>query len=130
MDSNLMNISKIETFFDTLLDNKVSENTFFTDLPQAIKSEWTDIVVVDCAKAISDLNACGRGQVLIFLYVKPQSSGKKNVSKMSELEQKLNERIEANDSKTYIINRSNTYTDYDANRNLHCNIVVLNLTIV
>lgn len=125
-----MNISKIETFFNNLLDEKVSSNTFFTDLPSTIKQEWDSMVVVDCANAISDLNACGKGTVLIFLYAKPLSTGMKNVAKMSELEQKLNECIASNDSKTYIINRANTYTDYDEERNLHCNIVVLNLIIV
>lgn len=130
MDKNLINISKIETFFNDLLDDKVSKNTFFTDLPPTIKQEWNDMVVVDCANAISDLNGCGKGTVLIFLYAKPLSSGMKNVARMSSLEQRLNERIAANDSKTYIINRANTYTDYDEERNLHCNIVVLNLIIV
>lgn len=130
MDKNLINISKIETFFNDLLDDKVSKNTFFTDLPPTIKQEWNDMVVVDCANAISDLNGCGKGTVLIFLYAKPLSSGMKNVARMSSLEQRLNERIAANDSKTYIINRANTYTDYDENRNLHCNIVVLNLIVL
>lgn len=130
MDKNLMNISKIETFFNSLLDEKVSSNTFFTDLPSTIKQEWDSMVVVDCENAISDLNGCGKGTVLIFLYAKPLSTGMKNVAKLSELEQKLNECIASNDSKTYIINRANTYTDYDEERNLHCNIVVLNLIIV
>lgn len=125
-----MNISKIETFFNELLDEKVSSNTFFTDLPTTIKQEWNSMVVVDCSNAISDMDGYGKGTVLIFLYAKPLSTGMKNVAKMSELEQKLNECIAANDSKTYIINRANTYTDYDEERNLHCNIVVLNLIIV
>lgn len=130
MDKNLMNISKIETFFNALLDEKVSKNTFFTDLPPAIDASWTDMVVVDCANAISDMDACGKGTVLIFLYTKLRSDGGKNVAKMTELEQSLNNCIASNDSKTYIINRANTYADYDENRNLHCNIVVLNLIIV
>lgn len=125
-----MNISKIESFFNTLIDNKVSHNTFFTDLPSTIKQEWTDMVVVDCANAISDLNAFGKGTVLIFLYAKPLSTGMKNVAKMSELEKKLNECISSNTSKTYIINRANTYADYDEERNLHCNIVDLNLIVL
>lgn len=130
MDKNLMNISKIETFFNALLDEKVSKNTFFTDLPPAIDASWTDMVVVDCANAISDMDACGKGTVLIFLYTKPRSDGGKNVAKMTELEQSLNNCIASNDSKTYIINRANTYSDYDENRNLHCNIVVLNLIVL
>lgn len=125
-----MNISKIESFFNTLLDNKVSYNTFFTDLPSTIKQEWTDMVVVDCSKAISDLECFGKGNVLIFLYAKPLSSGAKNVAKLSELEKRLNECISSNTSSTYIINRANTYADYDEERNLHCNIVDLNLIVL
>lgn len=130
MDKNLINISNIETFFNALLDNKVSDNTFFTELPSTIKQEWEEMVVVDCANAIADLNGYGKGNVLIFLYAKPLSNGSKNVSKLYEMETKLNERIASNTDKNYIISRSNTYTDYDESRNLHCDIVEINLIIV
>lgn len=130
MDKDLMNISKIETFFNTLLDNKVSENTFFTELPPTISSSWKDMVVVDCGDSITDMDGYGKGTVMIFLYAKPLSNGAKNVSVLSSMEKKLNECIKNNTSKTYIVNRGKTYTDYDEERNLHCNVVVLNLTIV
>lgn len=129
MDKNLMNISKIESFLNTLLDNKVSDNTFFTSLPPTIKTEWQDMVVVDCGTAISDLDAMGKGRVSIFLYAKPLSNGAKNVAKLSELEQKLTACIESNQNKTYVINRAETYTDYDENRNLHCNIIQINIKV-
>lgn len=130
MDKNLMNISKIETFFNSLLDNKVSDNTFFTDLPTTIKQEWTDMVVVDCAN-IYDNGGIGKGTVNVLLYAKPLSGGIKNVAKLSELEKKLNECLDSNDSKTYIINRvENMPPDYDEVRNLHCNAVRINIIIV
>lgn len=130
MDKNLLNISKIETFFNTLLDNKVSDNTFFTDLPPAIKQEWNDMVVVDFPNTISDLDACGRGKVLIWLYAKPKSNGTKNVPLLSRMETKLNDCIYSSKDEHYQINRSGEYTDYDEQRNLHCNIIELNLTII
>lgn len=130
MDKNLLNISKIETFFNSLLDNKVSENTFFTDLPEAIKQEWNDMVVVDFPTTLSDMNAYGSGKVLIFLYARPKSNGTKNVPLLSQMEMKLNECIALSNDAHYLINRSGEYTDYDDQRNLHCNIVELNLTIV
>lgn len=129
MDSNLVNISKIETFFNALLDNKVSDNTFFTVLPPVIEQEWTDMVVVDCGNAISDLNAFGSGNVLVWIYGKPMSTGAKPVKRMSQLETKLNERIAANTDEHYVISRRETYADYDDARNLFVNIVVLNLLI-
>ena len=130
MDKNLLNISKIETFFNTLLDNKVSENTFFTDLPAAIKQEWNDMVVVDFPNTISDLDACGQGKVLVWLYARPKSNGTKNVPLLSKMEIKLNECLASNNDLHYIINRSGEYADYDDQRNLHCNIVELNLIII
>ena len=85
MDKNLLNISKIETFFNSLLDNKLSDNTFFTFLPPAIKQEWADMVLVDIPNAIKDLNAYGSGMILVYLFAKPMSNGVKPVAKLSQL---------------------------------------------
>lgn len=130
MDADLKNISKIETFFNTLLDNKVSNNTFFTDLPPTINQEWNDMVVVDCGNAISDMNAYGSGNVLIWLYAKPMSTGAKNVKILSQMETRLNECISSNTDKHYKISRGETYSDYDEQRNLFVNIIVLKLVII
>lgn len=130
MDKNLMNISKIESFMNSLIDNKVSNNTFFTDLPPTINASWTDMVVVDC-NTIYDKGGIASGTVNILLYAKPLSNGNKNVAKLSELEVKLNKCLENNTSKTYIITRvENMPPDYDEDRNLHCNAVKVNLIIV
>lgn len=125
-----MNISKIETFFNTLLDNKVSDNTFFTDLPSAIKQEWNDMVVVDFPNTISDLNAYGSGKVLVWLYARPKSNGTKNVPVLSKMETSLNECLKKSNDPHYKISKSGEYTDYDEQKNLHCNIVELNLIII
>ena len=129
MDRDLLNISKVETFFNTLLDNKVSDNTFFTELPPTIKQEWENMVVVDMPSTISDFDGLGRGKVLVYLYAKPKANGTKNVPVLSAMEVTLNECIASNDSEHYHISRSNEYTDYDDQRNLHCNIIELNLQI-
>ena len=125
-----MNISKIETFFNGLLDNKVSDNTFFSDLPNVIKQEWNDMVVVDFPSTISDLDAYGKGTVLIWLYAKPKSNGTKNVPVLSQMETKLNERLAMSNDMHYRLSRGGAYTDYDEQRNLHCNIIELNLIII
>lgn len=129
MNKDNINISKIETYLNSIIDNKVSENTYAGTLPDTIKSEWSDMVLIDCDTAIQDLEAYGRGVVLIWLYAKPRGDGAKNTALMSQLERKLNEVIEnANDS-TYRISRRNTYSDYDSDRKWHCNIVELNILI-
>lgn len=130
MDANLMNISKVETFFDTLLRGKVSENVFFTNLPSAIKQEWSDMVLVDIPNAISNMNAYGSGIVLVYLYAIPKHAGAKDVPKLSRMEQTLNECIKNSNDGHYRISIIGNYSDYDGQRNLFCNIVEINLTII
>ena len=122
MDKNLQNISKVESFFNQLLDGKVSENTFFTNLPISIDDSMKDLVLVDIPSSIRDMDAYGYGTVLVYLFVKPFSNGQKDVSRMSELEQLLQKAIEECSDEHYSLTRGSCYTDYDDTRNLHCNI--------
>lgn len=130
MNKDNLNISKIETYLNSIIDNKVSQNTFVGSLPNTIDSSWTDLVLIDVASSISDLNAYGRGTVLIWLYAKPSIKGIKNVAKLSKMEQALNEIISTAKSDTYQINRRRTYQDYDIERKLHTNIVEININII
>lgn len=129
MDKNNMNISRIETYLHGIIDNKVSKNTYAGTLPDTIKSDWNDMVLVDCANRVSDMEAYGEAIVLVWLYARPFENGSKNVAVMDELETKLNEVIENANDKIYVINRRNTYSDYDSDRQWHCNIVELNVRI-
>lgn len=129
MNKNNLNISKIENYLNSIIDNVVSNQTYVGRLPDTLDSTWKDMCLIDCGAAIADYDAFGSGIVLIWLYAKPLSDGSKNVSTMSQLEQKLNEVIANASSKTYQMNRRNTYTDYDTERKWHCNIVELNITI-
>lgn len=130
MDKNRINLSKIETFFDSILDGRVSENTFFAELPMAFKEEWTEAVLVDCNSAIVDWDAYGRGTVRVWLYVPPMSSGAKNVKKFSQLEAKLNATIEESDDPVYRIERRGIWTGYDRERTLFFNVIEVSLTIL
>lgn len=129
MNRTNINISKIETYLYSIFDNKVSANTYVGTLPDTIETEWMDMCLVDLSTTIRDRDAYGEGVVLVWLYARPLASGAKNVAKMSELESKLNEVIEKADDSIYHINRRATYSDYDAERKWHCNIVELNLKI-
>lgn len=129
MDSNNLNISSIESFFEVLLDKKVTSNLFFTNLPNTIDSSWADLVVVDCANSIQDLDAFGRGSVLIWLYAKPLSSGRKNVAVLNKLEIALNKAIKSNINPNYGVIRVGEFADYDTDAKMHCNIVQLRLII-
>lgn len=130
MNKDNINISKIETYLNSIIDNVVSKNTYAGTLPDIIKSDWNDMCLIDCGHAIMDMNAYGRGSVLIWLYTKPRGDGAKNTAVMSQMERKLNEVIKNASDSTYQISRGNTYSDYDENRKWHCNIVELIITII
>lgn len=130
MIKNSINVSEIETYLHSIIDNVVSNNTYAGTLPDTIQSSWDDMCLIDVGNAISDLDAYGKGNVLIFLYARPLLSGAKNVALMSQLEERLNEVIKNSRHEHYMLNRRETYTDYDATRKWHCNIIALNLLIV
>ena len=132
MNQDNMNISKVESFLNGLLDKKVSDNMFFGNMvgKEMINGEWNDMVLVEVPNGIYDNDAYGQGTALVTLYARPLSSGRKNVGVMSMLETKLNEAIKSNTSNVYNINRRQTYTYYDNDIDWHCNVVELNILIV
>lgn len=132
MDKNNLNISKIETYLNSIVDNVVSNNTFFTTVPDASvvkSSDWTDMVLVDFPIGIKDLEAFGRGEVDIILYARPLESGKKNVAKMSQLETRLNEAIANAKSKDYQLIRDDARSLYDTDIDWHCNVITFILKV-
>lgn len=133
MNRDNLNISKIETYLNSILDGVVSDNTFFTTYPTVSivkSSNWQDMVLVDIPSGIRDMDAMGQGTIFIGLYARPLESGKKNVAKMSQLEKKLGDVIEnANDSR-YMLNRLDVRSTFDEDIDWHCNVVELTITIL
>ena len=131
MNRDNINISEIETYLNDILDNAVSSNTFFGYLvdKQTIDPSWEDMVLVEIPNGIQDYDGYGQGTVLVWLYARPLSSGRKNVAKMYELETRLNNAVANASSGKYSIRRRSTYTDYDTNINWHCNAVELIITV-
>ena len=132
MNKDNINISKIETYLNSILDNTVSENTYFGYKPdEAIikSSTWQDMCIVDIPNGVHDYDAYGKGTVLVWLYAKPLDSGRKNVARMSQLETRLNAAIKNADDSIYHINRRLTYTTYDTAINWHCNVVELTIKV-
>ena len=111
MNKDNLNISKIETYLAGIIDNVVSDNTYAGSLPTTINAAWSDMVLIDCANAITDMEAYGKGVVLVWLYAKPRTDGTKNVALMSKLEKKLNDVINAANDRHYIISRRDTFND-------------------
>lgn len=126
MDSNKINISKIETFLYEKIDNVVSKNTFVgSKVPDktAIPTDWNDIVLIDIPNGVRDFEAYGQGTVLVSLFARPMESGKKNVAVLSKMEESLNEVIKSNTDKTYTLSRRLTYTGYDSDIDWHFNTI-------
>lgn len=120
-----MNISQVETYLNRILDNVVSDNTFFGSIPEkeTIDASWNDMVFVEIPNGIEDREGYGQGTALVWLYARPLSSGRKNVAVMSRLEKRLNEVIQDANDDTYFISRRSTYTDYDTSIDWHRNAV-------
>ena len=126
MDSNKINISKIESFLNGKIDNVVSKNTFVgSKVPDktAIPADWKDIVLIDIPNGVRDFEAYGQGTVLVSLFARPMESGRKNVAVLSKMEERLNEVIKSNTDKTYTLSRRLTYTGYDSDIDWHFNTI-------
>lgn len=131
MTNQNINISNIEDFFHRLLygENKLTMHLFF-NMPKIIQSEWGSFVVVDLSSVIKDMGGCGKGMIPVFSYANSRSDGGKDSSTLSAMDNKLNELILNSKDEHYFISRYETYSDYDSDRNLHCNITLINLQIV
>lgn len=125
-----INITNIEDFFHALLYDKLTTHLFFTSLPLTIQSDWEEMVLVDISDAIQDKGGAGNGMIAVYNYAKPKANGTKNSAKLSQMDKKLEELIQSSKSEHYFISRYKTYSDYDSDRNLHCNITLINLQIV
>ena len=133
MNKQNLNISKIETYLNDILDGVVSNNTFFTTYPNVSvvkSSDWKDMVLVDIPSGVRDMDAMGTGTVFIGLYARPLESGKKNVAKMSELENKLNEVLGNAQDSRYMLKRSDVHSTYDDDIDWHCNVVELTILVL
>lgn len=133
MDSNKINISKIETFLYEKIDNVVSKNTFVgSKVPDktAIPTDWNDIVLIDIPNGVRDFDAYGKGTVLVYMFARPQESGRKNVAVLSKMEARLNEVINTSSNDTYLLKRRLTFTGYDMNIDWHYNVIEITLTIL
>ena len=132
MDVDKLNISKIETFLNSKFDNVISDNTFVgSKLPDkaAIPSEWKDMCLINIPNGVRDLDAYGKGTVLVFLLAGPQESGSKNVRVLSSMASKLNEVIMSNTDSTYQLSRRLAFTGYDRDIDWHFNAIEVILKV-
>ena len=121
-------VSRVENFVYRLVKGAgLSSNVFVSTLPVTIKSEWSDMVLIDVGKG-DNLNAYRRFSVNVYLYAKGKGDLQtKNVNVIDAMEEKLLQAVSDSKDNNYtpIFNWSDS--DYDSTRNLHFNVV--NLTV-
>ena len=121
-------VSRVENFvFHLVNEADLSKNIFVSTLPVTIKSEWTDMVLIDVGKG-DNLNAYRRFSVNVYLYAKGKGDLQtKNVNVIDAMEEKLLKAVSDSRDNNYTPTVSWSDSDYDSTRNLHFNVV--NLTV-
>ena len=121
-------VSRVENFVYRLVKGAgLSSNVFVSTLPVTIKSEWSDMVLIDVGKG-DNLNAYRRFSVNVYLYAKGQGDLQtKNVKVIDAMEEKLLQAVSDSKDNNYTPTVNWSDSDYDSTRNLHFNVV--NLTV-
>lgn len=121
-------VSRVENFVYRLVKGAgLSSNVFVSTLPVTIKSEWSDMVLIDVGKG-DNLNAYRRFSVNVYLYAKGKGDLQtKNVNVIDAMEEKLLQAVSDSKDNNYTSTVNWSDSDYDSTRNLHFNVV--NLTV-
>ena len=121
-------VSRVENFVYRLVKGAgLSSNVFVSTLPVTIKSEWSDMVLIDVGKG-DNLNAYRRFSVNVYLYAKGKGDLQtKNVNVIDTMEEKLLQAVSDSKDNNYTSTVNWSDSDYDSTRNLHFNVV--NLTV-
>ena len=120
-------VSRVENFVYRLVKGAGVSSNVFVSMPVIIKSEWTDMVLIDVGKG-DNLNAYRRFSVNVYLYAKGQGDLQtKNVKVIDAMEEKLLQAVSDSRDNNYTPTVNWSDSDYDSTRNLHFNVV--NLTV-
>lgn len=128
--NNYANTSKIEEYLHGILRGTVSDIVFAGTLPSALESSWNDMVLIDCDLPVDDYGPYSKATVYIFLYARPNADGTKNVVRLAQMEESLNNVLDSVSNDHYRITRQSNGSDYDSDINWHRNYVNLNLIVV
>ena len=120
-------VSRVENFVYRLVKGAGVSSNVFVSMPVIIKSEWTDMVLIDVGKG-ENFNAYRRFSVNVYLYAKGKGDLQtKNVNVIDAMEEKLLQAVSDSKDNNYTPTVNWSDSDYDSTRNLHFNVV--NLTV-
>lgn len=128
MEQTLQNISTVEYFFDKLIRTKVQIPVYMSNPPKTIQESVKAFVVVD--PDMENYNAYGRGMTNIFLYTRPLADGGKDGATATRYESLILKAIEDSRDEHFKIRRLEGASDYDTQRDLHVNIMMVETVIV
>lgn len=120
-------VSRVENFVYRLVKGAGVSSNVFVSMPVIIKSEWTDMVLIDVGKG-ENFDAYRRFSVNVYLYAKGKGDLQtKNVNVIDAMEEKLLQAVSDSKDNNYTPTVNWSDSDYDSTRNLHFNVV--NLTV-
>ena len=120
-------VSRVENFVYRLVKGAGVSSNVFVSMPVIIKSEWTDMVLIDVGKG-ENFDAYRRFSVNVYLYAKGKGDLQtKNVNVIDAMEEKLLQAVSNCKDNNYTPTVNWSDSDYDSTRNLHFNVV--NLTV-
>lgn len=126
MTNNYSNISDLEDFLWNLFTSKLIKTKYLTELPSTNKA--SNAVVIDIPSTIRDMNGYADGSIVVTIYAKPLKSGFRNPI-IGKIENEIYRLVEENTSDKYTLGIYGAYNDYDAARDLHARVILLNITI-
>lgn len=131
MVNKYAHISQIENLFSKFLTRaKVSANVFVgEDLPATLDSSWEDMVLAT-PNSQADRTAYSSGSVSVFLFARPTGAKLvKNVKVLNRMEEALDTAIDAFSDLHYSMTINWRDQGYDSIRNLHYNVINLEVVV-
>lgn len=124
---------EIQHYLFQLFDDKVSKNTYMTNIPKKLEGIDSDFVVISLPISMRDFDAYGDIRVVVEIFTKADERGLQNNALMRDLYNKYIDILDienSNDTSPYIICKTNegSFLDYDENAGFH--VIVNNFKLI
>lgn len=133
MKNDYINITKILSHLNDVIEKNVCSNCYVGTLPSALTDGADKMVVIDCGNATRDLHAYGKSTVNIYLYAATKGRTM-NVSALAELEMAFKKAIDENkfDTEYYSVPNEVLLSGqgYDTTYNMHYLVKAIRLLII
>lgn len=119
----MLTISKIEQEVQNLLSPFFDCNIYYTTPESVVWESEKYFILVDIPRGINNRVAYGKGNILIYFYVKGIGSyHTKDINTFNKLEDKFQEAISQPKTGDVYFKQNRVYTDYDQDRKFYINV--------